>query len=153
MPDEARCVWCHKSGGTLKTLPARVPNTLGTVGEVSVAVHPEHEAELSRFLAYQRRYARLFLLLVLLGVVALLIFAALGWEAGATSVIAYYGVLFIVFPFATPTTVEMIGMKSSVRLVRVAGFVLLVAGFHAVAVQLLKRLETLPRPRAPEKHS
>lgn len=129
MPDEARCVWCHKSGGTLKTLSARVPNVLGTAErEVSVAVHPAHETEAHRHYAYLGRYARTFLLSVLLGVAALLVFAALNWEPGSAAVMVYFGLIFVVFPFSTGTTVELMGIQNSVRLARVTGAIFIVAG-------------------------
>lgn len=127
--DEPRCIWCHKTDGKLKLLLVRVPNAFGLKEhDVSVSVHTEHEDETRRYYVLLCRYARTFLLSVLLGVVALVVFAVFDWEPGPSAVVIYYGVIFMALPFATPTTVEMVGIKNSVRLARVAGVVLIVGG-------------------------
>lgn len=125
--DGPRCVWCHKPDGTIKPLLVRVPNALGVKEhDVSVSVHSEHEPETRRFYGHLSRYARTFLLSVLLGVTALLVFAALGWGPGEAAVLAYTGIIFMVFPFSTGTAVELMGIKNSMRLTRTAGVVFLI---------------------------
>lgn len=93
-----------------------------------MAVHPAHETEAHRHYIYLSRYARTFLLSVLLGVAALLVFAALNWEPGSAAVTVYFGLIFTVFPFSTGTTVELMGIQNSVRLARVTGAIFIVAG-------------------------
>jgi len=63
---------------------------------------------------------------VLLGVAALLVFAALGWKPGEAAVLAYIGTILIAFPFSTSTTTELMGIRNSVRFARTAGVVFLV---------------------------
>jgi uncharacterized membrane protein len=55
-----------------------------------------------------------------------LIFWALGVreQVVAGTVMLVFGVLLIVFPFATPQTVQMMGVRASVRLVRISGLAL-----------------------------
>ena len=135
--DEPRCVWCHKTGGTIESLRVRVPNVplfSDAEREIDVLVQTEHRDEARRY--YDRVYKnnRVFLLSMVLGVVALIIFAALGWEPGSAAVIVYFGIIFIVFPFTTGTTVELMGIRNSVWLARVTGVVFVVAGFALLSL-------------------
>lgn len=135
--DEPRCVWCHKTGGATESLRVRVPDVpIFSVAErdMDVLVHTEHRDEARRY--YDRVYknARGFLLSVALGVVSVIVFAVLGWEPGSAAVIVYLGIIFIVFPFTTGTTVLLVGIRNSVRLARVTGVVFIGAGFSLLSL-------------------
>lgn len=117
-----RCLWTNRTGEGLReiTLPT-LDRFAIRAREERVHVLPEHEAELRRFNDYANRYARLFLALMLLGTLALLVFALADSDSGVGVSIALLGLLGIVFPFATPETVQMLGMRSAIRTTRIFG--------------------------------
>ena len=46
--DEPRCVWCHRTGGTIEPLRVRVPNVpifSDKEQDIDVMVHAEHKDE------------------------------------------------------------------------------------------------------------
>ncbi len=136
--DEPRCVWCHKTGGTIETLHVSAPAVAifsDKEQDLDVLVHTEHKDETRRYYARLYDNARTFLLTVLFGVVALIIFAVLGWELGEAALVIYYGVIFVVFPFATGTTFEVAGIKNTVRFIQITGAAFIIGGsilFYAV---------------------
>ena len=131
MPES--CTWCGESEGTLKTITVETSNRLGTsTREETMTVHPEHEAELRAFAEQARRYGGRFLLLSLLFGLFIPIsgvFAGIIWTSDAliTGIVGLsiivLGVVMYVYPFATPETVDMLGVKSSQRLVRILSIV------------------------------
>ncbi len=135
--DEPRCVWCHKTGGIIEPLCVRVPNVpifSDKEQDIEVLVHAEHRDETRRYYARLYRYARVFLLAVLLGTMATLIFAVLGGIPGETAVVSYFGIVFVVFPFANGTTFEIVGIRDSVRFAQITGIVFILAGFALLYV-------------------
>ncbi len=129
--DEPRCVWCYKTGGIIEALRVHVPNVpifSDKEQDIDVLVHPEHKAETRRYYARLYKNARRFLWAVLFGIVAVMVFAALGWELGATAVLIYLGIVFVIFPFTTGTTFELAGIKNSIRLVQITGAAFIIGG-------------------------
>ena len=128
--DEPRCVWCHKTGGIIEPLRVRVPNVpifSDKEQDINVMVHAKHKDEMRHYYARLYKNARTFLLFVLFGTVALIVFAALGWEAGAAITI-YYGVVLIVFPFSNGTTFEIAGIKNSIKFAQISGAAFIIGG-------------------------
>jgi hypothetical protein len=111
-----RCTWTGRHSDEVKELRLETLDRWGfRAREETFTVLPEHEEELRRFVDYQRRYGRVFLGLVALSIVAaLFVRSSLGIGLGMIGL----GVLTYVFPFATPETVQMIGMRASIRTVR-----------------------------------
>ena len=129
--DEPRCVWCHKTGGTIEPLRVRVPNVpifSEKEQDIEVLVHAEHKDETRRYYARLYRFARVFLLAVLLGTMATLSFAVFGRVPGETAVVIYFGIVMIVFPFANGTTFEIAGIKNSIRFIQITGAAFIVGG-------------------------
>ena len=100
-------------------------------------VLPEHEEALREFVERARRFGRPFLLSVLaftLGMVAAVVLGSLDvWSSPVTAGIAgtllsLLGLLLVIFPFATPETVQAFGVCRSILIVRVLGLLALVAG-------------------------
>jgi len=126
MPES--CTWCGTSEGTLKTITVETSNRLGTsTREETMTVHPEHEAELRAYAEQTRRYSGRFMLLTLLfalfipmgGVFAGIIWASDALIAGIVGLsIVVVGMVMYVYPFATPETVQMLGVRTSKRVVR-----------------------------------
>ena len=99
--DEPRCVWCHRTGGTIEPLRVRVPNVpvfSDKERDIDVLAHTEHKDETRRYYARLYKNARTFLWSVLFGTVAMVVFAVLGWEPGAAAVVIYLGVIIIKYP-------------------------------------------------------
>ncbi len=95
--------------------------------EAVVIVHVGHEPETRRFYERMCRFARAFTFSMLLGCAAPFVFLVFRWVPGQAVTLVYLGIVLWLFPFATPTTVEMMGIRNSVRLAR-AGAVLFVLG-------------------------
>jgi len=122
------CTWCGKSEAPLKTITVETTNRFGTsTREETMTVHPEHEAELRAFAEQARRYGGRFLLLSLLfglfipmsGVFAGIIWTSDALIAGIVGLsIIVLGVVMYVYPFATPETVQMLGVRTSKQVVR-----------------------------------
>lgn len=115
-----RCLWSNRTGEGLKeiTLPTMDRFAI-RMREERVYVLPEHEAELRRFNDYANRWGRLFLGLMLLGTLGILVFALDDNDLGIGLSIVLLGVLGVVFPFATPETVQALGVRSAVRTTRI----------------------------------
>jgi len=127
--DEPKCVWCHKRGGELREIVVYMPEVwTKDEREVHVAVHPEHEEETRRFCDRVRRYGRTFLIAFLVAVPLLIAAVIFVWVPVLSFVLAYYGVLTLLFPFCTETTVELMGIHRSVRLARGAAAFLIALG-------------------------
>lgn len=126
-----RCRWCNKAGPDLKEV---VLTTLDRFAikrvERSYLVHPEHEQDLARFNDLGLKYGRLFLTLVAVSIAAFMVLevgllqvhrAAAILGAGAVVILLGAGV--IAMPFATPETVALFGLRTSIILVRACGCV------------------------------
>jgi uncharacterized membrane protein len=111
-----RCTWTGRHSDEVKEIRVETLDRWGIhTREETFGVLPEHEEELRRFVTYQRRFGRLFLLLMVLGT-AVVIFVRSNVGVGLTMI--GLGVVTFAFPFATPETVQMIGMRKSIRSVR-----------------------------------
>jgi len=130
-----RCAWCGRSDDTVKSVTVDVVGALGTKRQrVDVGVHSEHRSELDAYVTRLNNYCLLFVLsnlaLSLLLIVALVLAFLDSYYVRYITSIAMlaWGSLFIIFPFATGLTVNMIGVKKSRRFVRAAGilFILIV---------------------------
>lgn len=130
-----RCAWCGRSDDTVKSVTVDVVGALGTKRQrVDVGVHPEHRSELDAYVTRLNNYCLLFVLSNL--ALSLLLIAALVLAFLDSYYVRYitsiamlaWGGLFIICPFATGLTVNMIGVKKSRRFVRAAGilFILIV---------------------------
>jgi len=124
-----RCIWSHRQGDDL--IGVRLPRTNAfgwVVGEQRVFVAQVHEDEARKFAVRVARYGRLFLALMLLGVVGLIGFSTTGWTHAAGACLVGMGVTAQYLPFATPQTVAMFGIATSIVLARVAGCLLILLG-------------------------
>lgn len=121
------CHWCGSSDGELKTITVETPTRLGaSTKEETVSVHAEHEEKLRAFNEKTRALGKRFLILALLfgavlpmvgaGLLPLVSGAVVSSVIGVSTVAP--GVVLYLYPFATPETIEMFGVKKSVRLVR-----------------------------------
>lgn len=115
-----RCVWCNRSAGELRTLVLRRGRE-----QQSVAVHPEHETSVLDWHAFALRHEaslvlrmtlRPLVLLASIGLAALVDKRLIPVVAGLA--IAWVATTIWRFPFATPQTVGLLGIRRSVTLAR-----------------------------------
>jgi hypothetical protein len=130
-----RCAWCGRSDDTVKPVTVEVVGSLGAKKQrVDVGVHPEHRSDLDMYVTRLNKYFFLFVLsnvaISILAIASLiLVFLDSCYAQFIISIaMVAWGVLFIIFPFATGLTVNMVGVKKSRRFVRAAGilFILIV---------------------------
>ena len=91
-----------------------------------------------------QRGTRAFLESAFLGLIAAVIFLLYLWLLGLCAVIAYYSVIFLLFPFPIDLMLELVGVRNSVRLARITGFLFIVAGavlFYIIRYGLFERGE------------
>ena len=128
-----RCAWTGKRAGELKEVWLTVPNRWGgSPHEERFLVSPEYESELRSYTQRLTRYGGLYVILVIASILAMITFAMLGSMTGGVVSLLGMGLILVAFPFATPETVQIEGVRTSVRHTRIAGAALVV-----VAVGLL----------------
>ena len=122
MPE--RCIWSKRNDPGTRDVTLQSPDRFPRPETVRVC--PAHEAQVRAFHAYSARYGGW-----LLALFGLLVFGAfmsiplgISERIVAGVVPLCFGVLMVVFPFATPQTVQMLGMRTSVLVVRIGGLVL-----------------------------
>lgn len=121
-----RCTWTGRHSDEVKEVRLEVLDYFGIrTRDETFTVLPEHEEDLRRFVAYHRRFGRLTILLIVLSFVAMVV---LDTPLGVGLSMLGIGVLMLVFPFATPGTVQMIGTRASIRTVRFLGMVTILIG-------------------------
>ncbi|MGH9457255.1 MAG: hypothetical protein ACRD2J_06390 [Thermoanaerobaculia bacterium] len=122
-----RCLWCNEADGELVDVVVDV-----VVDAQLVRAHRAHEDDLVRFIERTTRSGWSFLggiaVSLLLGVVAAAL-AATGQPrvAAATAAVAttVCGVVILRYPFATPETISLFGVKRSITMVRFCGVAIL----------------------------
>jgi len=126
-----RCIWCNKRDNDLKEITVTVSNRFASKPrEEKFSIHVEHEGVFRKFNEYSQRFSKLFLILVgvslltmvLLQIVLVVVDKTLG-IVGIGLAAIFLGSLVIVFPFSTPETVMIFGLKTAIKLVRGAGLV------------------------------
>ena len=133
-----RCIWTHETSDRTVPVTLDVPSsTGGGATQRTVDVLPEHEADLRAYNARATRYGRPFVL-AMLAFSALLLGVAVGGAVLGLSEtlvsrlvglgVAAIGWLTIAFPFATPQTVGMLGVRRSIHLARGLGVLTVALG-------------------------
>ncbi|MFH0948031.1 MAG: hypothetical protein V1833_03435 [Elusimicrobiota bacterium] len=135
-----RCVWCYKKNEGLKQIEVIVPNRFGMRAhkEIFYVCSSEHERYFKKVADYAKRFGFFFLVIIGLSTVSVIAVSSLVCEEIVNYVvgsdISLIGILIIIFPFATPETVAILGVKKSIILMRVVGIVLLILGLLIAVV-------------------
>ena len=88
-----------------------------------------HLEETRKFLKYAETHVWHFISgLIILPVVGMLITFMILENVGLFIIFGGFGLVIIIFPFATPQTNNLLGIKNSILLVRIIGVILVVAG-------------------------
>lgn len=149
--DPSRCAWCAGEDGDLKRLRLRVPDQIALNRLwVELGAHPRHERPLRRFLARYRRDGRRFVLAALASIlVPIAFYTALHlveppapvrerWSGLFLGVyLTGLGSLFFLCPFVTSLTNRLLGVRTSILVVRGAGVVFAGFGIYYLAAGLL----------------
>jgi hypothetical protein len=137
-----KCIWCNKKNDELREI--FIPNTnpsASKLHEISCFVCPEHEQKLRKFFNRARRYALLFIGLMVLSLISLIIsggYSNRDWSENAfIASFASIGLIIIIFPFCTPQTIAMIGVAKSIIIARIIGGIIFAAGIYAIIQNLL----------------
>ena len=121
-----RCTWSGRPDPGTREIELPGPHPLARPEHAAVC--PEHEARLRAFHAYAARHRNHFFL----AFAAVLVLAAasvmIGPDLGIALVLLLLGTALIAFPFATPLTVERMGVARSALLLRAMGVALLAFG-------------------------
>jgi hypothetical protein len=124
---EKRCVWSHRHDPGTRPITLRPGERYA---EETVWVCPAHEEQFRRFYAYAARYGSTFIALI--GLIVLAGFGLVLFESsvGLGLLLMGIGAVMLVFPFATPQTVQMLGVRTSVWLVRLGGLLMIGFGLY-----------------------
>lgn len=116
-----RCIWSNRNDPGTREVMLEPKNRFSRPEAIQVC--PAHESQVREYYDYCEGYGGWFLALHGLLAFGSLILWALGVPENAVAggLFIGAGVLVLVFPFATPQTVEMMGVYPSVTLVRVIG--------------------------------
>lgn len=138
-----RSSWTNKATGTLIEVRLTTVDRIGRMGKEEVfLVEPKYEAELRRWVDYVNRNAKRFLALTIgLSLVAVVgSFLVNAWPDAywvVSVALVLMGLTFLVYPFSTPETVKMVGMRRARTLGRVGGFVVILMGILVCLPRLL----------------
>jgi predicted nucleic acid-binding Zn ribbon protein len=131
------CIWCNRRDESLRQIVVVVPNRLGLRPRERALFICSSDCEhrLRKFNDHVRRFGFLFLSLIGLSLASLVALLFVLPKAlipvGLGSIISFIGAALMVFPFPTPETVRLLGVRRSVALVRSLGVLLLVMGVLA----------------------
>lgn len=138
-----KSAWTGKASADLIEVRLPTVDRIGRpAGEKVFLVEPKHEAELRRWMEYVNRSGKRFLgwMLGLSAVTLGASFLGPEWQGAygiVAASIACMGVTILLYPFATPETNRMMGMKKARTVARMGGFFLLL-------MALVLALRTLP---------
>lgn len=129
---EPRCWWCGKK---IHAEPRRIRFVLWKKEYETVVCSPEHETAVTGAYRYVQKVFPLFWI-GLLGGFGLLIVGKTSWPA-------YLGLLLLgltifICPFATPQTIELLGLEKSFRIGRIGGVILGLGGLILLATSFLR---------------
>lgn len=129
MPKQ-RCIWSHRHDPGTRPIRLKPGERYA---EETTWICPAHEAQFRRFYAYAARYQNTFLALIGLIVVAGFALVLFESPTGVGLLLMGIGVVMLIFPFATPQTVQMLGLHASIWLVRIGGALMVGSGLYVLA--------------------
>lgn len=131
-----RCIWCNSRDKQMREIRVIVRDRFG--------MHPHEERFLvcsldceqhfTKFAAYARRFVPLFLGFIL-GCVLILMFSPIFLPPKILPLFfVYAGVVILIFPFATPETVKIFGVRKSIMMVRGVSIFLIIIGIGLLII-------------------
>jgi hypothetical protein len=130
---QKRCIWSNEKGEPLKEITVTTLSPFATrTRKETVFVSPEHESEFRQFNAHVLRYGRVLVGIIVAGTVLLVGFALSGSSLGAGLTTIAMGIVTLLFPFATPETVQVHGLRRSIQMSRRLGMLGIGIGILAI---------------------
>ncbi|RMH85686.1 MAG: hypothetical protein D6681_16105 [Calditrichaeota bacterium] len=124
-----RCVWCNGTEGQLIEVEAVVRNEVGLNPRPrQFTVHPGCHQEFREFADYALKYTPV-VIVAFIGLTLLMMVGAFWQPKIIPGLLFLMAVVIWKFPFATPQTVEAVGLKTSIFLARLGGVLVLITGF------------------------
>jgi uncharacterized membrane protein len=124
---ERRCIWSNQIDRGTREIAIEVDERY--LPE-RYWVCSEHEAAFRAFRGRGHRDRYRFFGGLALVVVAALLTALLDWETGVGLVMIGLGLFMLAYPFATPQTIQMLGVRASLRLVRLLSMPVIGIGLY-----------------------
>lgn len=123
-----KCIWTNKKSEDLKELEIK---NLNTKKIETVYILPEFEQKFLEFHKFAEKYANKFLIAIMSLTFSLVFIVVL-----PKSIIPYFlslglflmGILCYFFPFVTPETVKMLGIKKSIIIAKILGVIIALIG-------------------------
>jgi hypothetical protein len=123
------CIWSNRFDEPVREVELELLNRWGMrIERKAVVVCAAHEPEVRRFAGLETGWGRLAMPLTLILTVLAIAGTFVEPLALTSGSIVAMGVLFLIFPFATPETVSMMGLEKSIHLARFGGLVLIALG-------------------------
>ncbi|MFX1598580.1 MAG: hypothetical protein ACFFC5_05910 [Promethearchaeota archaeon] len=120
-----RCSWCGKKGENLIHDKLK----FGSSADKAYFCSMDHLEKTRKFLKYAESHSWHFILsIIIFPVVGMLITLTILENVGLLIIFGGLGLTIIIFPFATPQTNSLLGIKNAIRLIRIIGVVLTGAG-------------------------
>lgn len=131
---ERRCVWCGESAADLEPVEVDCLSRWGRrAGLRTFMVQPRYREAFVAHARFVVRYGPWHLPAVIAVLGAMVAGAHFADIRGVGAGLGLLGLLFLALPCATPETVWMLGVRNSIRLVRVIGIVVVLVGLILVA--------------------
>lgn len=126
---ERRCAWTYIQSSQVKEVRVEWINKFTPSEEDKILyVLPQYEARLRNFLDFAKRFWRTFLLLVTTETIAILVGAIFHNQMLIGASFISMGLTLIIFPFATPITMDLLGVRGSIAIARVTGIGVILLG-------------------------
>ena len=133
-----RCLWTFQRDDRVIPITVDAPALFGgRTRPTTVHVLPEYEADLRAYLTLAARYGRAMLASILGLTAVIVVFAVLavvlGWPDRLVAVVvggltAAIGLVLVAFPFSTPQTIQVVGLRTSMRWARWVGWFTVAVG-------------------------
>ncbi|WP_322569427.1 hypothetical protein [Rhodohalobacter sp.] len=132
-----KCIWSAKESDRLKSVTMETLNRFARPATKTYHVLPEHEEELRQFNRFFVQNARRFLGLIIFIILFLLLTPLIILLAPLSDHVALHlvgfsmmalGFVIYIYPFATPETLQVLGIKKSIIACRISGVLICLIG-------------------------
>lgn len=127
--NENRCIWSGEYTDELIPVEVESVSRFGKrMGRKIYFVQPEYKERLQSFCSFASRYSRWSLLILLLSIL-FFIYTSINYDLRGGGIgFASIGVVTYIFPFATPETIYWLGIRKSIKVVRIFSGIIILTG-------------------------
>lgn len=136
-----QCIWSGRKSDSVKPVTLQSLNRFGSPEVRTFYVLPEHEEKLREFNRNFVQNGKSLLLIIIITTLIMILSSIISiFVIGSEQIlmvivgtcILAMSFAFIKYPFATPETVKFIGIYKAIRIVKIAGFTLLLMGVYII---------------------